>query len=203
MYFTSFILLNSPNNSVNKCYSISFESWEVEAMKNAFPSKCLRSDFEHRTVWIKFSCILFCSDSLSWGLQVALLHHCAFTVNLLMKKFDPHNKKRLELYKRDKTVSTKWYLLNVFLKKCIYLFLAVLVFVAACGLSLAVMSRGYSLWWCPGFSLWQLFCYGAWVPSVWASAAAALRFSGWGSWALERGLSLVTLPHMESSQTRD
>ena len=120
-----------------------------------------------------------------------------------MKKFDPHNKKRLELYKPDKTVSIKWYLFNVFLKKCIYLFLAVLVFVAAHGLSLVVVSRGCSLWWCPDFSLWQLFCYGAWALSVWASAAAALRFSSWGSWALERGLSLVTLRHVESSQTRD
>ena len=76
-------------------------------------------------------------------------------------------------------------------------------FFAARGLSLVVVSRGCSLWWCPGFSLWQLFCYGAWALSVWASAAAALRFSSWGSWALDRGFSLVTLQHVESSQTRD
>ena len=63
------------------------------------------------------------------------------------------------------------------------------VFVAACGLSLAAASGGYSLLRCTGFLLrWLLLC-GACALGARASVVVAHRLSSCGSWALERRLS--------------
>ena len=80
--------------------------------------------------------------------------------------------------------------LFVIFKKFIYLFLAALVFFAACRLSLVAVSRGYSLrcgvWasHCGVFS-----CCGARALGTWASVLVACGLSSCGSWALERRLS--------------
>ena len=70
----------------------------------------------------------------------------------------------------------------------IYLWLCQ-VFVAVCGLSLAVASRatlhcGVQASHCGGLS-----CCGAWVLGVWASVVAGPGLSSCGSWALEHRLS--------------
>ena len=73
-----------------------------------------------------------------------------------------------------------------FFLKFIYLFIYWLswVFVAACGFSLVVASRGYSLLWCAGFS-----CCGAWALGTQASGVVARGLSSCGSRALEHRLS--------------
>ena len=52
------------------------------------------------------------------------------------------------------------------------------VFVAACGLSLIVVSGGYSSLRCAGFSLW-------WLLLLWSTGSRRVGFSSCGSWALE------------------
>ena len=49
-------------------------------------------------------------------------------------------------------------------------------------LSLVAASRGYSLLWCTGFSLW-------WRLLLWSMGFRHMGFSSCGSWALERRLS--------------
>ena len=64
------------------------------------------------------------------------------------------------------------------------------VFIAVLGLSLVVVSRGYSSLWCVGFSLW-------WLLLLWStgsrhtssSVIVACGLSSRGSWALEHRLS--------------
>ena len=56
------------------------------------------------------------------------------------------------------------------------------VFVAVRGLSLVVVSRGYSSLWCAGFSLW-------WLLSLQSMGSRCVGFSSCGSWALEHRLS--------------
>ena len=72
------------------------------------------------------------------------------------------------------------------------------VFVAACRLSLATVSRGYSSLQCAGFSVqWLLAvasrsgfsCCGAWALGARASVVVARGLSSCGSWGLERRLS--------------
>ena len=55
------------------------------------------------------------------------------------------------------------------------------VFVAVRGRSLVVASRGYSLLWCAGFSLWWLL--------LWSTGSRRAGFSSCGSRALEHRLS--------------
>ena len=76
----------------------------------------------------------------------------------------------------------------VFLKKFIYFWLR-WVFIAACGLSVVVVSRGYSLLWCAAFSL-------QWLLLLWSTGSRRAGFSSCGMWlrscgsrALERRLS--------------
>ena len=71
------------------------------------------------------------------------------------------------------------YFLNLFI--CFYFWLC-WVFAAACGLSLVVVSRGYSLLRCAGFS-WR------WLLLLWSTGSKYAGFSSCGSWALERRLS--------------
>ena len=83
------------------------------------------------------------------------------------------------------------------------------VFVAACGLSLVSESEGSSSLSSTGFSLWWLFCCGAWALGAWASVVSAQglssgdfqflehRLSGCGTWGF------VALWPVESSPTRD
>ena len=74
--------------------------------------------------------------------------------------------------------------MSPFLKNFIYLFLLHWVFVAVRGLSLVVLSRGYSLLWCVGF-----LCCRAWALGTRASVVVARGLSSCGLWALERRLS--------------
>ena len=66
-----------------------------------------------------------------------------------------------------------------FLNKFIYVFIYFWlrwVFVAARGLSLVVVSGGYSSLWCAGFSLrWLLF--------LWSTGSRRAGFSSCGTWA--------------------
>ena len=66
---------------------------------------------------------------------------------------------------------------NSFLKK-IYLlyFWLYWVFIAVHGLSLVVVSRGYSLLWCEGFSLW-------WLLLLRSTGSKCMGFSSCGMWA--------------------
>ena len=64
----------------------------------------------------------------------------------------------------------------------IYLFWLCWVFVAARGLSLVVVSGGYSLLQCAGFSL-------RWLLLLWSMGSRRVGFSSCGSWALEHRLS--------------
>ena len=73
--------------------------------------------------------------------------------------------------------------------KLIYLFLAVLLFVAACGLSLVAAGGGYSSLWCAGFSL-------RWLQLLRSMGSGHTGFSSCGAWAL------VAPQHVESFQTR-
>ena len=50
------------------------------------------------------------------------------------------------------------------------------VFVAACWLSLAAASMGYSSLWCTGFSLW-------WLLLLWSTGSRRAGFSSCGTWA--------------------
>ena len=71
------------------------------------------------------------------------------------------------------------------------------VFVTACGLSLVVASRGYSLLWYMGFSLWWLLLLWSMgsrprgLQYLWSmgSVVVAHGLSSCGSWAVERKLS--------------
>ena len=63
-----------------------------------------------------------------------------------------------------------------------YLFWLCWVFVAARGLSLVVVSGGYSLLQCAGFSL-------RWLLLLWSMGSRRVGFSSCGSWALEHRLS--------------
>ena len=68
---------------------------------------------------------------------------------------------------------------NIFFNKFvyfIYLFLAALVFVAACGVSQVVASRGYSSLRCVGFSL-------QWLLLLWSMGSKHTGFSSCGTWA--------------------
>ena len=56
------------------------------------------------------------------------------------------------------------------------------MFAAACGLSLVVASRGYSLLWCAGFSL-------QWLLLLQSTGSRSEGFSSCGSRTLERRLS--------------
>ena len=58
----------------------------------------------------------------------------------------------------------------------IYIFRLHWVFVAACGLSLAVASCGYSSLWCAGFSL-------QWLLLLWSTDSRHMGFSNCGMWA--------------------
>ena len=62
------------------------------------------------------------------------------------------------------------------------LFLACWVFITACGLSLVVVSGGYSSLQCTGFSL-------QWLLLLWSTGSRHAGFSSCGSQALERRLS--------------
>ena len=64
---------------------------------------------------------------------------------------------------------------------CMYVWLR-WVFIAACGLSLVVVSGGYSSFQCTGFSLW-------WLLLLWSTGSRRVGFSRCGSRALERRLS--------------
>ena len=70
------------------------------------------------------------------------------------------------------------------------------VFVAACRLSLVVVSRGYSSLWCAGFSLW-------WLLLLRSTGSWCAGFSSCGTWAqfLWR-MGLVAPQHLGSSRTR-
>ena len=79
------------------------------------------------------------------------------------------------------------------------------------GFSLVEVSRGYSLLWCSGFSLWRLLLLQA--HSLWARGPQQLLHSGlvvvasgvqgvWASAVVAHGLS-CSMGHAESSQTRD
>ena len=76
------------------------------------------------------------------------------------------------------------------------------VFVAARGLSLIAVSRGYSWLGYMAFSL-------RWLLLLWSTGSRCVGFSSCSSWTLERGLSsrgawtLIAPQHVESSQTRD
>ena len=91
------------------------------------------------------------------------------------------------------TATTKVLLKLLFLNLFIYLFLAALglrsVFVAACGLSLAAASGGYSSLWCAGFSLqWLLLLQSTGSRHVGSVAVARGLYSA-GSVAVVNGLS--------------
>ena len=60
--------------------------------------------------------------------------------------------------------------------KIIYLFSLHWVFIAACGLSLVLVSRDYSSWWYTGFS-----CWGTWALGSKASVVAARGLGSCGS----------------------
>ena len=70
---------------------------------------------------------------------------------------------------------------------CIYFWLDQ-VSLTVCGLSLVVMSGGYSLW-CQASHFDGFSCCGAKALGSGALVVAAHGFSSFGSWALERGLS--------------
>ena len=70
---------------------------------------------------------------------------------------------------------------NLFIYLFIYFWLS-WVFVAACGLSLVVASRDYSLLQCMGFS-------SRWLLLLWNTGSRRVGFSGCGSRALECRLS--------------
>ena len=63
------------------------------------------------------------------------------------------------------------------------------VLVAARRFSLVVVSGGYSLLWCAGFSLWWLLLLWSTGSRAQASVVAACGLSSCGMWALERRLS--------------
>ena len=63
------------------------------------------------------------------------------------------------------------------------------VFVAACGLSLVAVSRGYSLLHCAASHRSGFSCCGAQAPGTQASVVVACMLISCGSWALERRLS--------------
>ena len=82
------------------------------------------------------------------------------------------------------------------------------VFAAACGLSLVVVSRGYSSLRCAGFSMW-------WLLLLQSTGSRRTGFSSCGTWAQQLWLTgsraqaqqlwhtgLVALQHAGSSQTR-
>ena len=77
---------------------------------------------------------------------------------------------------RPEPRSVTEYLVGVF---SLYLWLR-WVFVAACRLSLVVVSWGYSLWWCSGFSLWGL------LGHVGFSSCGSLAKLPHGMWNLPR-----------------
>ena len=69
--------------------------------------------------------------------------------------------------------------LVLFLKKKFYLFIYFWlhwVFVAARGLSVVVVSGGYSSLWCAGFSL-------QWLLLLWSTGSRHMGFSSCGTWA--------------------
>ena len=71
-----------------------------------------------------------------------------------------------------------------------YLFRLCWGFLAACGLSLAVMSEGYTSLWCTGFSLqWLLLLYSTCSRHMGASVMAARKLSRGGFQTLEHRLS--------------
>ena len=82
------------------------------------------------------------------------------------------------------------------------------VFIAACGLSLVVASRGYSLLQCAGFSLWWLLLLqsmgsrhagfsscGMWAQQLWLTGSRAQAQQLWRT-------GLVAPQHVGSSRTR-
>ena len=73
------------------------------------------------------------------------------------------------------------YLVYLFIYLFIYLWLH-WVFVAACGLTLVTVSRGYSSLWCTGFSL-------RWLLLLRSTGSRRAGFSSCGSRALQRRLS--------------
>ena len=76
-----------------------------------------------------------------------------------------------------------------------FLLLLCWVFAAAYRLHLVVVSRGYSLWQCMGFSLW-------WLLLVQSTGCRCLCFGSCSSWAQPLWhMGLVALRHMGSSQT--
>ena len=86
----------------------------------------------------------------------------------------------------------------IYFNKCIYVFIYFWlswVFVAMCGLSLVVASRGYSSLLCAGFSLqWLLLLQSTGsrrvgFGSCGAGISGCADFSSCGTWALERRLS--------------
>ena len=74
-----------------------------------------------------------------------------------------------------------FFLINLKIYLFIYFWLH-WVFVAAHGLSLVVVSGGYSLLWCAGFSL-------RWLLLLQSTGSRRTGFSSCGLWALERRLS--------------
>ena len=71
------------------------------------------------------------------------------------------------------------------------------VFVAAHGLTLVAASRGYSSFWCAGFSLW-------WLLLLRSTGSRRAGFSSGGSRAQQLWRTgLFALRHVGSSQTRD
>ena len=63
------------------------------------------------------------------------------------------------------------------------------VFIAACGLSLVVVSRGYSSLWCAGFLLWWLLLLQSTGSSCAGSSSCGMQAQCCGSWAREHRLS--------------
>ena len=103
--------------------------------------------------------------------------------------------------------SFNFYFFNKFIYLFIYFWLC-WVFIAACGLSLVVASRGYSSLWCAGFSL-------SWLLLLWSTGSRHAGFSSCGTQAQQLWLTgcsaqaqllwrtgLVAPRHVGSSRTR-
>ena len=83
----------------------------------------------------------------------------------------------------DNIIEIPLYVICCF-KKCTYFWLC-WVFVAACGLSLVVVSRGYSVLQCTGLSLRWLFLLWTRTLGTWTSVVAVWGLSSCALWALE------------------
>ena len=154
---------------------------------------------EHMVVLLlAFDKPLYCSPQ--WLYQFTLpptVHEIPFSPclhwHVVSCLFDNNHSERCEVISRCifdsnfckmNTVENLFLRVYVCMHVCIYFWLC-WVFVAPCGLSLVAASRGYSLLWCMGFSLWWLLL----LQSA-GSRRVGFSSSGTGIWLLHGTLNL-------------